>query len=223
MATPYLVRTQPWGAVAGAAGLGLFIVVVIASSSGLLQSPEDLVIGLRSAFVATSLGIAFVSSDATGELVEALPVPAWRLCAVRLALTLPALALSGAGQIVIGAHAFTVDDRLQGLGHRPLAWPGLASELVGFCGLLVIATAVVNRSRWRDLGGALAAPLGLGLIALLALLPLGLLPSTYLFSPTRVSHRTWEQAEWTWVAVAAVSGVIAAWANGDRWHRLRKR
>lgn len=220
-ATPYLVRTQPWVPLAGAAGLGILIVATMSYFVGPFQRPADLIAGLRAAFAATAIGVGFVLSDPAEDLLEAVPMPAWTLRAVRVAIAIPVLALGGAGELILAARGLTADERLQGLGHRPLAWPGLTLELVGFCGLALLAAAAVDRVRWRDLGGVIAAPLGLGLIAALALAPLALLPTAYLLGATNTGHAAWISATWSWSAVAAVSVLLAGWASRDRWQRLR--
>ncbi|MHB8296018.1 MAG: hypothetical protein ACYDH5_15655 [Acidimicrobiales bacterium] len=70
-------------------------------SAGPFQRPGDLVGGLRAAFAVTALGACFVLSDPAEDLLEAVPVPAWCLRALRIALALPVLALGGVGQLVL--------------------------------------------------------------------------------------------------------------------------
>jgi len=222
-ATPHLVRTQPWAPLTGAAGLGLLIVAAMSYFAGPFQRPADLIGGLRAAFAVTALGVCFVLSDPAGDLLEAVPVPAWSVRALRMSLAVPVLALGAAGQLVLAGRAFALDERLQGQGHHTLAWPGLALELVGFSALAYMAGALVDRGRWRDLGGALAAPLGLGLIAALAIIPLGLLPTAYPLGPTRADRSAWVTAEWSWAVVAVVSLLVTGWASRDRWQRLGRR
>ncbi|MHB8246125.1 MAG: hypothetical protein ACYDGN_12380 [Acidimicrobiales bacterium] len=222
-AAPYLVRTQPWGPLAGIAGLGIVICAAMASFAGPFQGPQSLVEGLRAALVVTSLGVAFVFSDPAPDLLEALPAPSRMLHGLRLGLALPLVAVAALGQLMITGHAFVVDERLQGLRPRLLPWSGLVVELVGFCGLCVLAGALVGRSRWADLDGALASVFGLGLIAMLGLAPFGLLPTSYLLDATRGHRAAWVVAEWSWTATAAASIVIATWSSRDRWQRLHRR
>ena len=58
-----------------------------------------------------------------------------------------------------------------------------------------LVTLETRHGRWHDLGGALAAPLGHALIAVLAAVPLNLLPTAYLRSPTPADHSAWVTAE----------------------------
>jgi len=221
-ATPYLVRTQPWAPLGGAAGLGLVILGAMAYFVGPFQRPADLIAGLRVAFAVTAIGVDFVLSDPAEDLLEAVPLPAWTLRALRVAIAIPVLGLGGAGELLLAAGAFTADERLQGLSHRQLSWPGLTVELIGFCGLALLAGATVDRIRWKNLGGVIAAPLGLGLMAALALAPVGLFPTAYLLDATHADHIRWETAEWSWSAVATVSVMLAGFASRDRWQRLRR-
>lgn len=222
-AVPHLARTQPWAPLVGAAAMGLLVVLTMSRFAGPFQRPSVLVAGLRTAFAATALGMAFLLRDPTDDLLEALPTPVRFLRATRLLIAVPAFVLAGAGQLALANHALAADQALQGLAHRPLAWPGLAIELAGFCGLTLLAAAMVGRGRWREHGGALAGPLGLGLIAALCLAPLGLTPTAYLLHPTHADHGAWRVAEAAWSAVAVLSAVLAGWASRDRWQRLARR
>jgi hypothetical protein len=203
--------------------MGLLVVTTMSLFTGPFQRPAVLVAGLRTAFAATALGMAFLLHDPADDLLETLPTPVRSLRAARLLITLPVLVPAGAAQLALAGHALATDEALQGLGHRPLAWPGLAIELAGFCGLALLAAAIVGRGRWRELGGALAGPLGLGLIAALCLAPLGLTPTAYLLHPTRADHGAWRIAEAAWAAVVVLSAALAGCASRDRWQRLARR
>ncbi len=58
-----------------------------------------------------------------------------------------------------------------------LPWPALTSELAAWLAIAVAAGAAVARTRWTDLGGAIAPAATLGLIGMLAIPAWHLLPS----------------------------------------------
>lgn len=67
---------------------------------------------------------------------------------------------------------------------------------------------------WQDLGGAVAAPGALAVIAVLALVPLHLLPAG-LADLTAAQRHAWTAASRLWVAVAIAAAALACLASRD--------
>jgi hypothetical protein len=218
-ASLYLVHTQPWGALIGTGAAGVAVMAITDAFGNVLQSPKDIVAALRLAFAVVAFGIGFLGAEPAPSLVEALPTRLWALRAVRLVLALPIVVVVGWAQLSLAAGALATDERAQGLPHHPLAWPGLAMELAGFGALALLGAFLVGRSRWRDLGGVIAAPLALGAIAILVIVPFGLFPTAYLLVPSRPHEHAWVTAEWEWVTLSIAAMTSAVWASRDQWER----
>lgn len=98
---------------------------------------------------------------------------------------------------------------------RPPAVAPLLAQFTGWCALTVAAATCTDRSRYADLGGAVAAPVSLALIGLA------------LFGP-RINHvlatppASRHTATVAWYAIAAVAVLVAGAAMHDRWHRYTR-
>ena len=99
----------------------------------------------------------------------------------------------------------------RGIGHPPAVYPVIA-QLVGWCAVTVAAAAWVGRSRYADLGGAVAAPVGFAVIALAWYAPV---TARYLTDPPATQHGV----TITWYVVAAATSILACVGLRDRWHR----
>ena len=88
-------------------------------------------------------------------------------------------------------------------------------------GLKALA-AGLERTRWHDLAGIIAAVGALAVIAGLTQLPLHLLP-TAIIGMTDGQHRQWTAAWQLWAAVGAAAAAVTGWAVGDPWRRLAAR
>ncbi len=84
--------------------------------------------------------------------------------------------------------------------------------------LALALAAGLERTRWHDLAGLVAAVCALTVVGALALAPLHLLPGT-IIDMTSGQQRQWSAAWHLWAAVAAAAAVIAGWAAGDPWRR----
>jgi hypothetical protein len=93
----------------------------------------------------------------------------------------------------------------------PAVYPLLA-QLTGWCAVAVAAAACCDRSRYADLGGAVAAPVSLAVIALAWYGPR---IDRLLVAPPATAHAV----TIAWYAVAAAALVLTAAAMRDRWHR----
>jgi hypothetical protein len=163
--------------------------------------------GLRLAFLPAVAALAFVPRTPFRPLTQATPVPAWLAPAGHLLLAAPVLAVTCWAQADIIAH--TIPQHT--IGHPAHAYPVIA-QLTGWCAVTVAAAAWVGRSRYADLGGAAAAPVGFALIALAWYLPL---TARYLIQPPARPH----EVTIAWYATAGAASVLAGVAMTDRWHR----
>jgi hypothetical protein len=100
---------------------------------------------------------------------------------------------------------------------RPPAIYPLIAQLTGWCAIGIAVAAICDRSRYSDLGGAVAAPLALAVIALTWVTP-------GLKNALVVPPATPQTAAITWCILATGALAIAAAGMRDRWHpysRLR--
>jgi hypothetical protein len=100
------------------------------------------------------------------------------------------------------------------LGHPPAVYPVLA-QLTGWCLLAVAAAACVDRSRYADLGGAVAAPASFAAIALAWYAPVS---SRFLVEPPATAHGV----TIAWSAIATAALALSCAAMRDPWHRYAR-
>jgi hypothetical protein len=201
-----------------AAGLGISVAARLLAHP--LQQSASIPLTIRAAFIPVIAAIAFLASDPHQNLTAALPAPAWLTTAMRLVMALPLLGLVAWAQLDLAATEFSIGLRDQGLAAPHLPWLSFAAELTAWSAITLAAAALIARTRWNDLGGAIAAPAAIAFIALLAVTPLHLFPAT--ISPlTPKLHSAWQQAEWKWWALALIAALITCWVSRDPWLRLR--
>jgi hypothetical protein len=87
----------------------------------------------------------------------------------------------------------------------------LTAQLIGWSMIAVATAACIARSRYADLGGAIAAPLTFTLIAFAWYTPQ---TARFLVKPLASTHT---------VAIGVVALVLTCAAMRDHWHRLRHR
>ena len=97
------------------------------------------------------------------------------------------------------------------IGHPPAVYP-LIAQLTGWCAITVAAAACADRSRYADLGGAVAAPVSLAAIALVWYAPV---TSRFLTEPPATAPGV----TIAWYAIAAAALALTCAAMRDRWHR----
>lgn len=151
---PLLARpvsaTMPWVTLLGGCLAGTGYLAVMARfyrASGAPLGPGD----LRLAFLPAVAALAFVPRAWFLPLTRTTPVPAWVAPAGHLLLAAPVLALTCWTQLRIG--------------HPAAVYP-LIAQLTGWCAVTVATAVCVDRSRYADLGGAVAAPVSFAAIAL---------------------------------------------------------
>lgn len=214
----YIVRTMPWttlltGCVAGTAML--VVVAQIARSDWPFGQGA-----VRLAFLPATAALAFVPRARFQPLIQATPVPAWVGPVGHLLLAAPVLALTCRAQLSILAHTFTIQaiplppSGNLSASHPPAVYP-LVAQLTGWCMVAVAVAACVDRSRYADLGGAIAAPISLGAIGLAWYVPV---TSRVLVEPPATPH----DVTIAWYAIASAASVLTCAAMRDQWHRYSR-
>ncbi len=195
---------MPWvtliaGCLTGTALLVLLAYVARHSHQALSQG------AVRLTFLPAVAALAFVPRDPLRPLTQAAPAPGWLTSAAQTLLAVPVLAATCWAQLLLMDHTAAP------LSPRPAVYPLLA-QLTGWCAVAVAAAACCDRSRYADLGGAVAAPVSLGVIALAWYAPR---IDHLLVSPPATAHAV----TIAWYAAAAAALLLTAAAMRDRWHR----
>jgi hypothetical protein len=204
-----VARTMPWatlitGCLAGTAYLAVMARVADTSHSPLGQGI------VRLAFLPAIAALAFVLRAPFRPVTQATPVPAWVAPAGHIVLAAPVLAVTCWAQLRITAHT----NPAHALGQPPAIYPVIA-QLTGWCAVSVAAAVCADRSRYADLGGAIAAPVSFAAIALAWYSPA---TSRFLVEPPATAHGV----TITWYAIAAVASAVSCVALRDRWHRYTR-
>lgn len=199
-------RTMPWATLITGCLVGTVFLAVLAY---LADSPrQPLSQGdVRIAFLPAVAALAFVLRAPFRPLTQTTPVPAWMASASHLVLAAPVLVVTCWEQLRIMSHAIPPHT----LGHPPAVYP-LIAQLTGRCAVAVAVAVCADRTRYADLGGAIAAALGFAAIALAWYTPVG---PRFLVEPPATAGRVTV----TWYAVASGALVLACIAMRDHWHR----
>jgi hypothetical protein len=200
---------MPWVTLCTGCLAGTGCLAVMAHIAGVSRTP----LGpgdVRLAFLPAVAALAFIPRTRFRPVTQATPVPAWVAQAGHILLAAPILALTCWTQLWIVAHA---TPRAM-VSHPPAVYPVIA-QLTGWCAITVATAACVDRSRYADLGGAVAAPVSFAAIALAWYAPLtGRLVAQPPASPHGVTI--------AWYAVAAAAAALTSVAMRDRWHRYTR-
>jgi hypothetical protein len=199
---------MPWvalttGCLAGIAFLA--VVALIASSGHSLLSPGTIRVG----FLPAVAGLAFVPRTRIRPLTQTTPVPGWVVPAGHILLATPMLAVTGWAQLRIIASTIP-----PGAITHPVVYPVIA-ELTGWCAVAVAAAACTDRSRYADLGGAVAAPVSFAAIALARYAPI---TSRFLTQPSATPHGV----TIAWYAIGTTALILSCVAMRDQWHRYTR-
>lgn len=202
----HVAMTMPWptllaGCLAGTLYLAIMADVADTAHSPLTQST------VRFAFIPAVAALAFVLRDPFRPLTQITPVPAWVAPASHVLLAAPVLAATCWVQLRIMAHTIPSDT----FGHPPPSYP-LIAQLAGWCAITVAAGALVDRSRYADLTGAIAAPASLAAIALAWYAPV---THRFLADPPATPR----VATIVWYAIATGALAVTCTAMRDRWYR----
>jgi hypothetical protein len=197
----HVAGTMPWTTlVAGcAAGTGLLALLAYTTSQAL--GPN--VVALT--FLPAVAALAFVPRDPFRPAAQAAPAPAWLTSAGQTLLAVPVLAVTCWGQLRLMDHTAI----------RPPGVYPLIAELTGWCAVSVAIAAGCDRSRYADLGGAVAAPVSLAIIAITRYVPR---IDRLLVTPPGTARAV----TIAWYIVAAAALVIGCAALRDRWRRYTR-
>jgi hypothetical protein len=204
-----VARTMPWVTLITGCLVGTVFLAVLAHVAEPSRGPLDQG-AARLAFLPTVAALAFVPHVPFRPLTQAVPVPAWVVPAGHLLLAVPVLAATCWAQLRITVQ--TVPPHT--LGHPPAVYP-LIAQLTGWCAVTVAAAACAGRSRYADLSGAIAVPIGLGAIALAWYVPAS---ARLLTGPPGAAHGVTV----AWYAVASAALALTCVALRDQWHRYSR-
>lgn len=203
----HVVRTMPWvtlisGCVAGLAFLAVMARVADTSHSVLAQGT------VRLSLLPAVAALAFAVPAPFRPLTDATPVPAWVTSAGHLLLAAPMLAATCWAHLRIMVHTIPPHT------HPPAEYP-LIAQFAGWCAVAVAVAAFVDRSRYADLGGAVATPVTCAVIALTWYLPV---TAKFLVAPPATAR----VVTTAWYAVASAALVLSGLAMRDQWHRYSR-
>lgn len=217
-AAPHLARTMPWPVLLAGCAVGLSISLVEHLFARPSQSPTTIIIVVRVAFVPLVAASAFLTSDPLDhDLATALPAPAWLSTVMSVIFALPILGLSAWLQLALTASALRISE--PATAHLP--WLSLVVELGAWSVFAIAAATSISRTRWNELAGAIAVPVALAFVGVLAFAPLRLLPAAP--SPTGLAspeHAAWLRSDWSWCALGLAAALVTLFAGRDRWRRL---
>lgn len=206
---PHLMRTTPWATLLAGCLASMAIFAALARVAVTQHNTFWLDQGtVRLCLLPAVAALAFMVRVWFRPLIQAAPVPGWVAPAGQLLLAAPVLALTCWVQL-----------RVLAVARGPHA-PGdpsyaLVAQLAGWASLQVAAAACVGRSRYADLGGAVAAPVTFALIAIAWYTP-GI--ERFLVRPDALLHSV--VIGWSSITAVAVAVTCVAWR--DSWHRYSR-
>jgi hypothetical protein len=215
----YIAQTMPWTTLITGCAAGTAVLAVVAQIAR-----NDWPFGqgsVRLAFLPAIAALAFVPRARFRPLTQATPVPTWVGQAGHILLAVPVLALTCWAQLSILAHTFDIPtiqpsgNAYLGGSHPAAIYP-LIAQLTGWCMVVVGVAACVDRSRYADLGGAIAAPVSLVAIAVAWYLPV---TSRVLELPSATARGV----TIAWYVIATVALALTCGALADRWHRYSRK
>jgi hypothetical protein len=200
---------MPWvtlisGCLAGLAYLAIMARVADTSHSPLTQGT------VRLSILPAVAALAFVVRAPFRPLTEATPVPAWVTPVGHLLLAAPVLAVTCWAQLRIMDQTI----RQNTFVHAPAIYP-LVAQFAGWCAVTVAVAACADRSRYADLGGAVAAPVSFAVIALSWYLPVS---ARFLVDPPATARG----ATTAWYLMTAAALALTCLAMRDHWRRYSR-
>jgi hypothetical protein len=208
----HIARSMPWTTLVSGCLAGTVALALMAQNARNSQMPLDHS-AVRIAFLPAVALLAFVLGAPFRPLTQATPVPAWVTPAGYLLLATPVLAATCWGQLLLMDYSGPAAS----LAHAPAVYP-LVAQLTGWCAVTVTIAACVQRSRYANLGGAVAAPVSFAAIALSWFLPAA---GKWLDEPAAPPATT-HGVTITWYAIAAAASAVTCVAMRDQWHRYAR-
>ena len=206
----HLIRTMPWVTLITGCLAGTILLAILAHVADNARQPLDQGT-VRVAFLPAIGALAFVPRVPFRPLTQATPVPAWVAPAGHVLLAIPVLAATCLTQLRIMAQTIpshTIGD--------PAALYPLIAQLTGWSMVTVAAAACIGRSRYADLGGAIAAPVSFAAIALAWYAPVS---ARLLVAPPATAPAL----TLAWYAVSSAALALTCAALRDQWHRYSRR
>jgi hypothetical protein len=200
----HIARTMPWVALISGCVAGLAFLAIMANLADTYHHPLSQGT-VRLAFLPAIAALAFVLRAPFRPLIQTTPVPAWVTPAGHLLLAAPVLAATGWALLGVMNHTIPPHS-------PPTAVYPLIAQLAGWCAVAVAAAACVDRSRYADLGGAIAAPVTFIFIALAWYAPVS---ARFLVQPPATALRLTSG----WYVIASAALALACVATRDQWHR----
>lgn len=208
----HIVRSMPWVTLVSGCLVGTAVLALMAHNARNSQAPLDHG-AVRVAFLPAVAVLAFVLAAPFRPLTQATPVPAWVAPAGYLLLAAPVLAATCWLQLRLMDYSMPAASVARALAVYPLT-----AQLTGWCAVTVMIAAWVQRSRYADLGGAVAAPVSFALIALSWFLPAAGRRLNEPPAPPATRHGV----TITWYVIAAAALFVTCVAMRDQWHRYAR-
>jgi hypothetical protein len=207
-----VARSMPWVTLVSGCLAGTAVLALMAHNARTSQVPLDHS-AVHIAFLPAVAVLAFVLNAPFRPLTQATPVPAWVTPAGYLLLAAPVLAATCWGQLLLMDYSLPAGSA----AHAPAVSP-LIALLTGWCVVTVAIAACAQRSRYANLGGAIAAPISFAAIALSWFAPV---TGQWLNEPPGPPATT-HGVTITWYAIAAVASVVTCLAMRDQWYRYAR-
>ena len=160
----HIVSSMPWVTLLSGCVVGTAILALMAHNARNSLSPLNHS-AVHVAFLPAVAVLAFVLNAPFRPLTQATPVPAWVTPAGYLLLAAPVLAVTCWAQLGLMDYSMP-----PAAGHAPAIYP-LIALITGWCAVTVAIAACAQRSRYANLGGAIAAPVSFALITFSWFLP----------------------------------------------------
>ena len=201
----HIIQTMPWVTLIAGCLAGTVLLAVLHAADGTRQPLDQGTV--RVAFLPAIGALAFVLRVPFRPVTQAVPVPAWVAPAGQVLLAVPVLAATCWMQLRIMAQTIPS----HAIGHPAAVYP-LVAQLTGWSMVTVAAAACTGRSRYADLGGAIAAPVSFAAIALAWYAPVS---ARLLVEPPAAAHAVTV----AWYVVASAALALTCAAMRDQWHR----
>jgi hypothetical protein len=203
----HIIKMTPWVTVISGCLASTAILAALAYVAHKYQHPLSQST-VRLTFLIAGATMAFVPRTLFRPLTQATPVPAWVVPAIQTLLAFAVLALTCWAQLSL--MAYTIRGSVAG----PAIYP-LIAGLTGWSTIFVAVAACCDRSRFADVGGAIAAPVTFAVIALAWYVPVS---HKFLVEPPATARAV--TIAWYVIATAALALTYAAMR--DHWRRYTR-